>query len=749
MTFGNTHEGTTKWELYTDGKMGSVFTIVNAETVAIIYAHIRNDPSWEASHPILRAVIYDWNTKALIASSEEVVMPASYDPENVYKWYAFVLPTPVTLPPGTYLLGLHLGAYGGIDWKIDLSSVINMFRAKDTYADGAGPTWGTTVEQLYYTASIFATAEAMQHGPVARFVFIPEVPVINSPVVFDGGSSEPGWTGTAPSPITAYEWDFGDGSPKAYGQIVNHTYTEAGDYAVSLTVTDGQGLTDTAQQTVTVAGAGPVSIEVGFEDEGDFEIGIENEPRHIIYSSPTAIIERAPKVWTYGGYSQVALRELLGGGLFDYLDFRPQPYNAEVPPPPAPSGTRCAKLELHNPDTTIDDETRRLEIFRYHDPYVREKTVEARIFIPMDFQFTEWQLLLRLTRELMFNQPGWEWDAWLNISIGITEEDYVRPGEYRISTQINHCSVSGCRVGRRYDQSSSPEDTIKFGEWFHLKGYLYRHEKLGKIKWWLNGKLVIDIAGTLEDPVCTMYIPPEVLSKITPYNPGGGQPYGFVASGINHYAGGEGKLTPSKFFVKDVTMAFYVGVPTEYTLTIEARVNGTTQPLPGAYTAPAHSVQYITAVPDEGYHLDHWELDGVDAGSVNPLPVLMNSDHTLVAFFSEVPPGTWSVSIGSAEGGTTTPAGTVTVEEGQSLLVQATPNIGYGFDYWEFDDQNIGSTNPTTITAQPVGTTHTLVAVFKSAPPIPPNLVPIVMSVAPGTVGLLLTCGHYLFDRRG
>ncbi len=59
--------------------------------------------------------------------------------------------------------------------------------------------------------------------------------------------------------IVRYAWDFGDGHT-AEGRIVTHTYPEAGTYNVRLTVTDDDGMTDTAEQEVRVVpggGGGP------------------------------------------------------------------------------------------------------------------------------------------------------------------------------------------------------------------------------------------------------------------------------------------------------------------------------------------------------------------------------------------------------------------------------------------------------------------------------------------------------------
>ena len=69
---------------------------------------------------------------------------------------------------------------------------------------------------------------------------------VDEPVQFDGsGSWDPDGT------IVAYDWDFSDGDTGA-GPKPTHTYTAAGTYRVTLTVTDDMGATDATTRTATI-----------------------------------------------------------------------------------------------------------------------------------------------------------------------------------------------------------------------------------------------------------------------------------------------------------------------------------------------------------------------------------------------------------------------------------------------------------------------------------------------------------------
>jgi len=74
------------------------------------------------------------------------------------------------------------------------------------------------------------------------------IPVAGLPITFDASASndnnDGGW-------ITSYNWNFGDGATGS-SKIIDHTFAAVGTYTVNLTVTDNDGLMDTATQSITV-----------------------------------------------------------------------------------------------------------------------------------------------------------------------------------------------------------------------------------------------------------------------------------------------------------------------------------------------------------------------------------------------------------------------------------------------------------------------------------------------------------------
>jgi predicted secreted protein len=148
-----------------------------------------------------------------------------------------------------------------------------------------------------------------------------------------------------------------------------------------------------------------------------------------------------------------------------------------------------------------------------------------------------------------------------------------------------------------------------------------------------------------------------------------------------------------------------------YTLTIAATAGGTTNPTPGTYITTIGTVVTVNATPYANYLFDHWTLEtnGIFVNSTtNPIPVTMNANHSLQAFFT--PSYTLTITTQPPIGGTTSPLpGTYINSSGTVVNVTASANTGYYLYYWKLDGNNNGTQNPISIT---MNMNHTLIAVF-------------------------------------
>ena len=84
-------------------------------------------------------------------------------------------------------------------------------------------------------------------------LILPGLPVtaqVGQAITFDGSASQSGG-----SPISSYEWDFGDGNTGT-GATVSHAYSNEGSFEVTLTVTDENGLPNTEVIGVQITAAG-------------------------------------------------------------------------------------------------------------------------------------------------------------------------------------------------------------------------------------------------------------------------------------------------------------------------------------------------------------------------------------------------------------------------------------------------------------------------------------------------------------
>jgi len=102
------------------------------------------------------------------------------------------------------------------------------------------------IEPITLRNGYFELPSAVPEPPSAYFYYYPRVPYVNEIIVFNASDSTPNGGN-----ITSYEWVFGD-STQGQGVVVNHTYTDPGEYNVTLIVTDYENLTGDFSGIVTI-----------------------------------------------------------------------------------------------------------------------------------------------------------------------------------------------------------------------------------------------------------------------------------------------------------------------------------------------------------------------------------------------------------------------------------------------------------------------------------------------------------------
>ena len=104
----------------------------------------------------------------------------------------------------------------------------------------------TTIENQFIYAVV-------KNPPNATFTYSPITPLTGEDVTFNATDSY-----DLDGQIVNYFWDFGDGNTDT-GNIATHQYADNGTYTVTLTISDNDGLEDTAQNTITVQNRPPIA----------------------------------------------------------------------------------------------------------------------------------------------------------------------------------------------------------------------------------------------------------------------------------------------------------------------------------------------------------------------------------------------------------------------------------------------------------------------------------------------------------
>lgn len=104
----------------------------------------------------------------------------------------------------------------------------------------------TVTDDLGASASASASITVRNRLPVASFTYGPTVPQIGETVFFTDTSTDPDGS------IVARLWAFSDTPTTDSGAIVNHSFASAGQFTVTLSVTDNSGGSSTTNTTIRV-----------------------------------------------------------------------------------------------------------------------------------------------------------------------------------------------------------------------------------------------------------------------------------------------------------------------------------------------------------------------------------------------------------------------------------------------------------------------------------------------------------------
>ena len=163
---------------------------------------------------------------------------------------AYVSPNPVCLSDPVSFYGY--GDASSFVWDFGDGSPTS----NDSYSTHTYTSAGTYTVSLTLTNScgndttVYETVQVATNLPVSNAsAYVSPNPVCpGDPVSFDGYGD-----------ASSFVWDFGDGSPTSNDSYSTHTYTSAGTYTVSLTLTNSCGNDTTVYETVQVATNLPVS----------------------------------------------------------------------------------------------------------------------------------------------------------------------------------------------------------------------------------------------------------------------------------------------------------------------------------------------------------------------------------------------------------------------------------------------------------------------------------------------------------
>jgi len=537
------------------------------------------------------------------------------------------------------------------------------------------------------TDSYFRTLVVDAIAPQACFTWEPFYPMYGETVTFNASFSTPDG-----GEIISYEWDFGDGNVTT-GVVVTHVFQAGGTYNVTLTVTDSEGKSDTTWRFISVLTeiypVPPAYVASYFGEEFSIEILIGNITNlhsfelKLGYNTTlldVTDVEEGLFLSSFGDTTfQMEINESVG-----YI----WASASLVSPSAGANGSGILVIVSFNvtfatewPETVscVLDlyDTKLLDVNGYEILHeVQDGTYSfAPPIIPPEAIFTYSPEYPLVDEPIVFNASestpnggeiiSYEWDFGdgnvTTTDVPLVTHIYSLSGVYNVTLTVfdnqglNDTTWATVRV---YSTPESPSPSFGWEPPVPVEGEIITFDASASQP---------GFDGTNVCPIAWYY-----------WDFGDGNVLNTSDSVVTHIFSSEGtyyvNLTvyapPSpeahpSYYPYGVTVMEVTVESKKYTLTIIAEEGGTTDPPPGNYTYDEGTVVSVTAIPEENYIFDRWELDGFFYSNESTVEVTMDSDHELKAFFKYITPLSVSIEPSSA---------TVTV--GDSVLFTATPSGG-------------------------------------------------------------------------
>ncbi|MEM0121541.1 MAG: PKD domain-containing protein [Thermoprotei archaeon] len=493
-----------------------------------------------------------------------------------------------------------------------------------------------------------AAIHVSQH-PVAVFTFSPPDPLVHEVVTFDASESSPDG-----GVIVSYTWDFGDGNITVTDNpVITHVYSEAGDYVVTLNVTDSEGRWDTETKTITVV-LRRYYLTVKTDPAGVTTIPGENwynEGTEVTLTAPDTVpvstgVRYKFNYWDVDGVQKAGnpITVVMDANHTATAHYTLEYYLTVLSPFGTVGGEgwytsgSTAYATLNTGLIDHGNGTRRVFVgwggdasgtnYAQSDPIVMNAPKTA---------IANWKTQYAVT----FTQTGSDVAPTVTYT---ADTDPTETAPFTVwvlaGSQITYAYqdiVPGAAPGVRYILTgvNPPSPQIVNGPFTVSASY--------QVQYYLTVRT--DPPGIVTIPGEGWYNFSQSVQLMAPTVAG----YTFQYWDVDGASQGSGvnPITVVMNAPKTAT-AHYTPTVVTYRLKIEATAGGTTNPAPGTYTYAAGTQVQVTAIPSGGYVFDHWELNGTNVGTAITYTVTMNDNYVLKAFFKQVPPLTVSISPMSA-----------------------------------------------------------------------------------------------------